>query len=139
MRNIRSGFTLIEICVALGVVAIGILTAMSILVPALRWAGEAKTDMTAAEAAITAVQKYTARAGGAVQYNASSIQMRVGPYMVLISNGDIADGYKGAALVAVHPLKYTASSGTMTRNTGYTADQYADPVLSTRVYLYRGL
>lgn len=52
-RSGASGFTLIEVCVAIAIVALGIMTAMAILVPALRWAGEAQKDFTAAEAALT--------------------------------------------------------------------------------------
>ena len=51
-RGGDGGFTLIEICVAIAIVALGILTAMSILVPALRWAGDARREMTVGQAVI---------------------------------------------------------------------------------------
>lgn len=51
-----SGFTLLEICIAIAIFAIGILTAMSVLVPAVRWGAEAKNDFTAAEAALSAAE-----------------------------------------------------------------------------------
>ncbi|GHS90567.1 hypothetical protein FACS1894139_10030 [Planctomycetales bacterium] len=49
-------FTLIEIAIAIAVFAIGILTAMAILVPSVRWGADAKTDFTAAEAALNLMQ-----------------------------------------------------------------------------------
>ena len=57
MKQLRkgTGFTLIEICVAIAIVALGILTAVSILAPALQWAGDAKRDFTAGDAALSAI------------------------------------------------------------------------------------
>ena len=51
-----SGFTLLEICVAIAIFAIGVLPSLSVLVPAVRWGAEAKTDFTAAEAALSAAE-----------------------------------------------------------------------------------
>lgn len=54
-RRGEGGFTLIEICVAIAIVALGILTAMSILVPALRWAGDARRELTVGQTMMSAM------------------------------------------------------------------------------------
>ncbi len=57
-----NGFTLIEICVAIIIVALGILTSMSILLPALKWAGESRKDLAVVQAVESAIAY--AEAGG---------------------------------------------------------------------------
>lgn len=56
MRNRQAGFTLLEICIAIAIFAIGALTSMSILVPAVRWGADAQNDFAAAEAAVSAAE-----------------------------------------------------------------------------------
>lgn len=52
----NQGFTLIEICVAIAIVAMGILTAMSILTTSIRWAADAKKEITVVDATISAIE-----------------------------------------------------------------------------------
>lgn len=54
----RKPFTLLEICLAIAIFSIGVLTAMSVLVPAVRWGSEAQVDFSAAPAALSAVSYF---------------------------------------------------------------------------------
>lgn len=56
----RKPFTLLEICLAIAIFAIGVLTAMGVLVPAVRWGAEAQVDFSVAGAALTAVEYFNA-------------------------------------------------------------------------------
>lgn len=56
----QNGFTIIEVCVAIGIVAIGILTALSILLPTVVWSHTAKNDLKVIDATISSIQDYNA-------------------------------------------------------------------------------
>ncbi|GHV21109.1 hypothetical protein AGMMS49959_09670 [Planctomycetales bacterium] len=87
-------FTLIEIAIAIAVFAIGILTAMAILVPSVRWGADAKTDFTAAEAALNLMQ--TANNTGVVgidgiyQGPGTATQTQFYPYVAAFFSPDTA-------------------------------------------------
>lgn len=67
MKNVsKNGFTLLEICVAIAIVAVGIMTSMSMLAKSLEWAGNSKRDLAVTEAVQSAVAGL--RAGEPVSY-----------------------------------------------------------------------
>lgn len=93
----NSGFTLLEICIAIAIFAIGILTSLSVLVPAVRWGADAKNDFTAAEAALSAAEFL--QAGGTLTNN-----LYLGPTT-----------YKGAVTTKdFYPFAVHASVATLT-------------------------
>ncbi|MDR0867075.1 MAG: hypothetical protein LBP75_01190 [Planctomycetota bacterium] len=80
-------FTLIEIAIAIAVFAIGILAAMAILVPSVRWGADAKTDFTAAEAALNLMQ--TANNTGVVGiYQGPGTAPQFYPYVAAFYSSD---------------------------------------------------
>lgn len=83
-RPSGNAFTLIEVCVALGIVALGILTAMTILISSLQQAATAKRDFMAADAAMSAVGFLNA--GGTLSGDALVSYVDVGSYRVYPSN-----------------------------------------------------
>lgn len=143
------GFTLLEVCIAIGIFAIGCLTAMSAMVPAVRWGADAKRDFTAADAALSAVECLCAGgtlAGGLFQGGVDTNY----PFAVQVLDGDggaaitAAPGAGTKCQVLVFQKFLNPETGRFRTATSVDAGQVVDadtstpdldPIFSTYIYL----
>lgn len=86
----QAGFTLIEITIALAIMSMGILSAMSILTPAVKWGANAREEFGAAQAIQSAI--INLNAGGRIIKTDTKTGIYVGgaasesfPYLVEVS------------------------------------------------------
>ncbi len=76
-----AGFTLMEICICILIIGVGVVAVISVMTPALKWSAKARATMIASSAARAAMERMMNGLGGADTY---------GDYVVEVQNDNTA-------------------------------------------------